>query len=253
VQKGKKCQHLRIQGVVKLNITRTRRERQGFITLSESGLLVTMVLIGLIVAFASMRNSAVAEFGDLAESIAAVDQSYTVSGQEGGSLSIEGYSFGDNVDAGANDGVSILSAAPSQEDSATPVTPVPGFYAGDLTGNGSVNDVLIQNNTEAEYRYWAFEGSAGDNITAAVYRGVGNMDPYMYLFSGLLPTASTSHPGLLATADDNLGPAIPGPWADPLISYVLPADNFYTLIVRGLGIYDLYQPYTLTLSGSTPP
>ena len=84
-----------------------------------------------------------------------------------------------------------------------------------------------------EADYWSFGGSAGDRVTVWVDRGEGEFDPFFFLYQGLYSDTVDVFSALaLAFADDELLPALPGPFGDPeLLDFVLPSDSFYTVVV----------------------
>ena len=57
-----------------------KRSQGGFIVTIELLVLATVLVLGLIVGWTSLRDSVLAELGDLSESIGALDQSYTILG-----------------------------------------------------------------------------------------------------------------------------------------------------------------------------
>src|SRR5262249_40511840 len=99
-------------------------------------------------------------------------------------------------------------------------------------------------NNPAAWAYYLFEGHAGENITVTVRRTVGPLDDAAGIFecldgdtfanimctdTGQLGTSSIF--GGLASGDDQLPPAIPGPFGDAQFSLTLPDDGFYTVAV----------------------
>lgn len=66
------------------------RDDTGFLVSSELLLIVTILVLGLLVGIAAVRNSVVTEFTDLAAGIGALDQSYSFRGV----TSCGGYSCG---------------------------------------------------------------------------------------------------------------------------------------------------------------
>lgn len=71
-------------------LTRFWQDEAGFVVSSELVLVATILVIGMITGLASIRNQVVQELGDLAQSIGAVNQSYTFSGVTGHSSSTAG-------------------------------------------------------------------------------------------------------------------------------------------------------------------
>jgi hypothetical protein len=78
----------------------TRRSQRGFIVTIELILLAAICVIGLIVGMATVRDSALAELGDISEAIGALDSSYHVLGvqNEAGTAAIAGSLFTDAQD-----------------------------------------------------------------------------------------------------------------------------------------------------------
>lgn len=55
---------------------KNKKKQGGFIVSAELVFIVTILVIGLIVGWVAVRDAVVAELGDVAEAIGAVDQSY---------------------------------------------------------------------------------------------------------------------------------------------------------------------------------
>ena len=58
----------------------TRKKQGGFVLTSELLLIVTILVLGLIVGMATVRNAVVAEMEDYAEAIGSVNQSFNYTG-----------------------------------------------------------------------------------------------------------------------------------------------------------------------------
>jgi len=108
--------------------------------------------------------------------------------------------------------------------------------------------------------YWSFFGTAGELASITALRLEGAFDVSFWLFSGLFADDSVFGgsfgflaPGLLAFADDELPPALPGPFGDALASLILPTTGFYTVVVTnfasGADDGDGVFPYSLTATG----
>jgi len=57
-----------------------QKKQAGFIVSAELLLIATILVIGLIVGMVAVRDAVVAEYGDVAEAIGALDQSYSFEG-----------------------------------------------------------------------------------------------------------------------------------------------------------------------------
>ena len=81
------------------------RKQGGFILTTELILIVTILVIGMTVGLVTMRDAVTAEMEDVAEAIGSLDQSYAFNGLANPQLSasLEGSSFGDEVDTNAGD------------------------------------------------------------------------------------------------------------------------------------------------------
>ena len=96
-------------------------------------------------------------------------------------------------------------------------------------------------NVPDQWDYWAFAGTAGNTVTIQADRLTNQMDVGITLFFGTtndstgLNYYSSSQAGMtyLAFADDNNGipHGVGGPFADSLISMILPSTGNYTLAV----------------------
>lgn len=80
------------------------KDEAGFVISTELMLVATILVIGLIVGQATLRDQVVTELADVADAISAVDQSYQISDITGHSSSTAGTIFDDNPDfCDAND------------------------------------------------------------------------------------------------------------------------------------------------------
>lgn len=73
-------------------------EEDGAIISSELILVLTILVLGMIVGLATLRDSVVAELADLAAAIGSVNQSYSFAGLSGHSSSTAGSFFVDATD-----------------------------------------------------------------------------------------------------------------------------------------------------------
>ncbi|WP_026234114.1 S8 family serine peptidase [Thermus oshimai] len=101
-----------------------------------------------------------------------------------------------------------------------------------------------------DYDFFAFTGTAGDQIRARVYARSslgGTLDSYLYLLDG--------NGNVLAQNDD----LVPGQITDSEITYTLPADGTYYLVVTSYTIAEggednnPFNKYRLELQGTSAP
>ena len=100
-----------------------KRNQGGFIVTIELLVLATVLVLGLIVGWVSLRDSVLAELSDLSESIGALDQSYSILGVQNNAQTAEtlGSAWHDGQDSALPSGGSIdVQATPG--DSATEYT-----------------------------------------------------------------------------------------------------------------------------------
>ena len=112
--------------------------------------------------------------------------------------------------------------------------------------------------------YWGFSGNAGDIVTITVRREAGDMDPVLALWDGLesdtvayfsLDSDSASH-NWLGKGDDELAPAIPGPWGDARLTVTLAASGDYAVAVAEVGTGPAALPelgYNINLERTVVP
>ncbi len=67
-----------------MRLKRIWRDQRGFVATTDLILIGTIVVLGTIVGLATLRNSVVQEFGDLATALGRLNQSYSYSGNEFG-------------------------------------------------------------------------------------------------------------------------------------------------------------------------
>lgn len=144
------------------------------------------------------------------------------------------------------------------------VQAAPVVYAGTLVFGSTLVGSLKEGNVTdpAKWDLWRFSAPAGRLIALTVQRQDGAMDPLMGLWSGLetdtdayanpagLPgkisagTATIIDTGLsldglhssnIGTGDDQLPPAVPGPFGDPRITVSLSVSGDYTVAVADWG------------------
>jgi hypothetical protein len=73
-------------------------DQAGFVVSTELVLVATILVIGMVVGLATVRDSVVQELGDLAASIGSVNQSYEYSHVTGHSSATAGSEFQDQTD-----------------------------------------------------------------------------------------------------------------------------------------------------------
>ncbi len=81
------------------------RDQRGVVATTDLILIATILVLGTIVGLATLRNSVVQEFGDLATAIGNLNQGYEYTGNEFGNpatdasyATVEGSSYTDNPD-----------------------------------------------------------------------------------------------------------------------------------------------------------
>lgn len=73
-------------------------DEAGFIVSAELVLIATIMVIGLIVGMATVRDQVIQELADVAQAISNINQSYSWSGVTGHTSSVAGSSFDDTTD-----------------------------------------------------------------------------------------------------------------------------------------------------------
>ncbi len=73
-------------------------DEAGFVVSSELVLIGTILVLGVVVGLATVRDQVVQELGDLALAISNINQSYSFSGVTGHTSSVAGSVFIDNLD-----------------------------------------------------------------------------------------------------------------------------------------------------------
>lgn len=92
------------------------------------------------------------------------------------------------------------------------------------------------------YHYYTFTAAAGSTVNYSAARTTGALDPAIFIFQGNMggtpfdgSNPYTSSPWLgftqLDFADDDVAPALPGPYGDPVGSFIAPATGTYTLVI----------------------
>jgi hypothetical protein len=83
-----------------------RNKRSGFIVTAELILIATILVLGLLVGLAEVRDSLVGELDDVGEAYGALDQSYSFNGVENDNVPLEfteGSTWGDASDPSLTD------------------------------------------------------------------------------------------------------------------------------------------------------
>ncbi len=78
-------------------LKRLWRDQRGFVATTDMILIVTIVVLGTIVGLATLRNSVVQEFGDLATAVGRLDQTYFYFGNLKGTVPFQANQFGARV------------------------------------------------------------------------------------------------------------------------------------------------------------
>ncbi|TWT39609.1 Flp family type IVb pilin [Blastopirellula retiformator] len=113
-------------------LKRLWNDEAGFIVSTELILIATIVVIGLIVGLASVRDAVTSELSDVAGAIQDLDQSYTIWGITGHSAAVSGSDYSDNLDycdtdgavAGQIDNCIVISGANDTDESGNAPLPV---------------------------------------------------------------------------------------------------------------------------------
>lgn len=101
-----------------------QKKQAGFIVSAELVLVATILVIGMIVGMAIVRDAVTAEMEDVAEAIGAVDQSYQWAGitvtSPGGTLAVvAGSEWNDSVDLNAGDTIFATYVSPAADGEAS--------------------------------------------------------------------------------------------------------------------------------------
>lgn len=119
---------------------------------------------------------------------------------------------------------------------------VPIVYTGSLPNGVPVVGAINQPNNNASNPigavYYSFTAAAGAAVGLDGDRLAGPYDMSFWVFSGLFADTSAfgasfdaGDAGFIAFGDDQSAPNIPGPFGDPLVSFVAPLTGSYTLAV----------------------
>ncbi len=139
-----------------------------------------------------------------------------------------------------------------------------GTLVNGVTVPGEIGPGDFNNALQADY--WRFWATAGDSVTVIVRRVDGEYDPAQFVYSGIY--GDTTDAGLtdngndldeglnlIDFGDDELSPAVPGPFGDPRSIFVVSTTGWHTVAVTEFfsdplpndGDYD----YEITVRGIT--
>ena len=140
----------------------------------------------------------------------------------------------------------LMAAATAAAFAALPANAVPISYDGALSNGvpatGTVSDF--------DNDFWTFFANAGDSVTVIVRRLTGLLDPAIYIYAGT--GSDTSLLTQVAAGDDELPPAISGPWGDPQAVFTAGTTGLYTVMVWDFlssGEEQGGNPYEITARG----
>lgn len=74
------------------------KDDRGVVISSELVFVATILVIGLVVGMAALRDAVTAELSDVAGAIQDVNQGYTVNGVQGHSAATAGFDYADQID-----------------------------------------------------------------------------------------------------------------------------------------------------------
>ena len=159
-----------------------------------------------------------------------------------------------------------LAAACAGPASAAPVQ-YEGSIARDLPVTSTVPGIGYFLEQIDQVDFWSFTGTIGHPVDIQMTRRNGNLDPAFSLYFGRTSVDTSTIPPLsgwstsdfggltfLASADDELPPALPGRNGDALLAgFVLPFTGVYTIVAGGSNSTDASSyPYELLVSGALP-
>lgn len=150
------------------------------------------------------------------------------------------------------------------EASADPVT-YDGTLTSGVTATGALPlDSTVSDATKADY--WKFWATAGDVVTVITRRIDGGLDPSQWVYAGLFAdttdtgltngTNSLGNGAFIDFGDDELSPAVSGPFGDPQSIFTATITGWYTVAVTnflgsGFGGDDQDYDYDITARGNT--
>lgn len=154
--------------------------------------------------------------------------------------------------------------------SASTATAAPIVYLGDLLPQIPVfgtNDQLPGDfDVPDDADYWRVFASAGERVDIVGRRLDGHYDMAFWVFRGTFADTSVFggffdqlDAGYVGYYDDQLPPALPGPFGDPRAIFIAPVTGFYTIAVtnslsiddppNGYSLVAMPEPTTLALFG----
>ncbi|MDP1534684.1 MAG: PEP-CTERM sorting domain-containing protein [Rubrivivax sp.] len=135
---------------------------------------------------------------------------------------------------------------------------VPISYQATLYNNQLVAGTIAQPNGQPSNpvgaEYYSFFADAGSNVTVTGQRLDGAYDMSFWIYSGLFANTDDfggafGGAGMIAFGDDQLSPAIPGPFGDPYSAFVAPSTGYYTVAVTNF-LSNGTPPYGFTLQAT---
>jgi hypothetical protein len=136
----------------------------------ELTLVSVILLIGLLVGLASVRDSIVCEFADVAGSVGDINQSFTYNGVQSDSSNVSGSNYADATDSAdpaddvsgmADQGI-VFNLAPANEADAPPVSDA-GTYAFTSSGSGSQSGTIGDGSIDTGFTVSTDTGSIEGN------------------------------------------------------------------------------------------
>ena len=137
--------------------------------------------------------------------------------------------------------IATAAAFASVPASAVPIT-YDGTLSNGVTATGTVSD--------SDNDFWIFSANAGDAITVIVRRLTGLLDPAITIYFGT--GSDTDVLTFVTQADDELPPAISGPWRDPQAIFTAGNTGNYTVMVwdfASAGEEQGGNPYSIVARG----
>lgn len=89
------------------------KDEAGFVVSTELVLIATILVIGMVVGLATVRDAVVQELGDVALAIGSINQTYSYSGVNGCLSGTAGSVFQDEIDACAGDNTDTANQPPT--------------------------------------------------------------------------------------------------------------------------------------------
>ena len=146
------------------------RDKNGTTVSVELILVAVVMLIGLIVSLASVRDSVVSEFADVAGSVNDLNQSFVTNGIQSSTASVAGSGYLDATDSSdapedpsgfADQGI-LFDVAPSDE-SGPPTVGESGTYTFSTSGSGTQRGTIGDGTIDTGFTVTTDTGSIGGN------------------------------------------------------------------------------------------